>query len=319
MINLSSNENLYNPYKKLVRKTLVDIENLEINKYPDNDYLELRNSYAKYIGVSADNIIAGNGSDEMLDLILSTYISKDDVVVTLDPDFSMYDYYVKKNEGILKKYKFNDKKFQSDEFISFIKYYNPKIVIFSSPNNPTGIKIKEIEAILSIKTCKVVVDEAYIEFSDESTISLIKKYSNLIITRTMSKAFGIASSRVGFLISNEEEVKFLSNNKVPYNVNSISAIIAEKILDNPSLMVESVRKININKNRLYEFLYENKIGLNIDIGKSDANYIYLKGEGIEKIIEKLEENNMKIRKFDKAIRITIGTKEIIDRIIKILV
>ncbi|MGL4991284.1 MAG: aminotransferase class I/II-fold pyridoxal phosphate-dependent enzyme [Sarcina sp.] len=319
MINLNSNENLYNPYKNLLIKILTDVDDLEINKYPNNDYLNLRNAYANYIDLSAENIIAGNGSDEMLDLIISTYIKKDDIVVTLDPDFSMYDYYVKKNEGILKKYKFNDRNFENNKFISFIKYYNPKIVIFSSPNNPTGIKIEDVESILSLNTFKVIIDEAYIEFSKESVIPLIKKYSNLIVTRTMSKAFGIASSRVGFLVSNKDEIEFLLNNKVPYNINTLSSTIAQKVLENTNLMIESVEKINENRERLYKILCENKINLNIEVLKSEANYLYLKGYGVEKIIKKLEKNNMKIRKFNNAIRITIGTKNIVDKIIEILI
>lgn len=318
---LDSNENLYNPYKSLSDDFSDRLKEVDFFRYPENSYLELREAYAKYVAVQKENVIAGNGSDEMLNLIISSYIGKNDIMLTFDPDFSMYDYYVSQNEGIIKKYKFDIEKFNERDFIEYAKRINPKIIIFSNPNNPTGIAIEssKVRIILSeLKSVKIVVDEAYMEFFGDSVIKFIDEYENLIVTRTLSKAFSLAALRVGFLIANKLEVKKLLALKVPYNVNSISAEIAKIALGNEHLMDITVKKIISNRECIFEFfkMYESR-NKNIKFYKSFANYIYATGIGTRKIRGLLEDNNIKIRVFlDDRIRITIGDDNSIKKVMR---
>ncbi|WP_297435687.1 histidinol-phosphate transaminase [uncultured Clostridium sp.] len=320
-IYLDSNENLYNPYNCLKNEFINEFLNINFSKYPDNIYNDLREGYAKYVGLETYNIMSGNGSDEMLNLIISTYIGKGDILLTFAPDFSMYDYYVNQNEGVIKKYAVNPEKFIVEDFITFIEEVNPKIVMFSNPNNPTGMGIaaKEIEKILiRFKDIKIVVDEAYYEFFKESVIDKINVYKNLIVTRTLSKAFGLASLRVGFLISNIDEIKKLLDVKVPYNVNSISQVLATRALKDTSLMQNSVEKIIKLRGEL--FIELEKINIDgIKFVKSRANYIYAYGESALKIEKILNKVGIIMRKFDDTrIRITIGTDKHNELILNVL-
>ena len=320
-IYLDSNENLYNPYNCLKNEFINEFLNINFSKYPDNIYNDLREGYAKYVGLETYNIMSGNGSDEMLNLIISTYIGKGDILLTFAPDFSMYDYYVNQNEGVIKKYAVNPEKFIVEDFITFIEEVNPKIVMFSNPNNPTGMGIaaKEIEKILiRFKDIKIVVDEAYYEFFKESVIDKINVYKNLIVTRTLSKAFGLASLRVGFLISNIDEIKKLLDVKVPYNVNSISQVLATRALKDTSLMQNSVEKIIKLRGEL--FIELEKINIDeIKFVKSSANYIYAYGKSALKIEKILNKAGIIMRKFDDTrIRITIGTDKHNELILNVL-
>lgn len=320
-IYLDSNENLYNPYKDLKHDFVNDFLNLETFKYPDNIYLELRKAYAKYANVTEENIIAGNGSDDMISLIISTYINKGDKLVTFGPDFSMYDYYIEKNEGVICKYPINGEVLNTNSFIEYIKIQKPKLVMFSNPNNPTGMAVSsgEIEKILlACKGIKIIVDEAYYEFFGDSVVDRINKFNNLIVTRTLSKAFGLASLRVGFLIANKKEVNYLLDNKVPYNVNTLSQVLATRVLKNPKYMRQSVKDIVRGREELFKGLKELNLK-NIHFVCSKANYIYAYGKLTSEIVDLLEKNNIIIRKFnDSKIRITVGRMQENNLILSIL-
>lgn len=322
IINLDSNENLYNPYN---RKDFLEELNIkdELFEYPIDDYSEIRENYAKYVNLECKNIIAGNGSDEMLNLIISTYIFAGDKLMTLGPDFGMYDFYVKQNGGAICKYNFDKENFDLKDFIENIKEVNPKVLMFSNPNNPTGMALSKegIKVLLEeLKDTKVVIDEAYYEFFGDSVVSEINNYKNLIVTRTLSKAFGLASLRVGFLISNEEEVIYLIKNKVPFNINRVSNKIANLALNRIECMDTSVKKIIKERENLYTELKNiEKDFYDIKFYKSYANYIYFEGESVESVRETLLSNGIKIRSFDSnRARITIGTEEINNRLIGVI-
>lgn len=322
MIYLDSNENLYNPYNNLKNEFLDSLKNIELFRYPDNSYYEIRGAYAKYIKLTKDNVIAGNGSDDMLGFIISTYIEKDNIVLTFDPDFSMYDYYVSKNQGILKKYHIDSEKFSINDFVAYAKKIKPKLIIFSNPNNPTGmgIKCEDIKKISKeLSTTKIVVDEAYMEFFGESVVDNVEQFKNLIVTRTLSKAFSLASIRTGFLISNTEEIKKLLAQKVPFNVNTISCEIAKIALSNSYLMEESVQNIKQNRSVLFNFLKQYEKNKNIKFYESCANYIYACGKDAKFINYILLKSRIKIRVFsDERIRITVGDEEAVKNIMNIL-
>ncbi|MEG0296520.1 MAG: histidinol-phosphate transaminase [Clostridium sp.] len=323
---LDANESPFNYDPSRIAFIIKRLNAEELNRYPDTDSNKLRELYAKYVGVNKENLIAGHGSDEMLSLIISRYISKGKRLFTLAPDFSMYDFYVSLNEGEVIKYKTRDDgTFDVNNFIEYGIDNRVDLVMFSNPNNPTGnvVSIEDIELILTaFKDTKVVVDEAYVEFYGKSTVELIDKYSNLIVTRTLSKAWGLASLRVGFLISNEGLVSELNNYKVPFNVSEISQVIACNILENESVD-ESIEKIMNWKEQFYKELKEIEMESSIDISfyKGNANFIYGRSPYKEDIISTLTMKKVKIRSFkDDTFRITVGVpsqnKIVIDAIKK---
>lgn len=322
-IRLNGNENGFNPFRDNIKNLALKIGNVEMNRYPDDRYRKLKEAYGKYCGVDKENIIPGNGSDEVINLVISKYINKGDNLVTLDPDFSMYDFYVSINQGIINKFKFPLDDFNIENFIEFAKSKEPKVIIFSNPNNPTGgvIERKDIIRLLdNFTNTMVVVDEAYYEFYGQSVIDLVNDYENLIVTRTLSKAWGMAALRVGFLIANRDLIDELIFNKVPYNINSLSTAISRKLINFPGKMWISTKEIIEQRDILYNQLksLEGKI-TGIRFYKSNANFIYGEGSSSENIFSTLREYGIHIRNFDnKAIRITVGTPSENYRLIRVL-
>ncbi|SHI91575.1 histidinol-phosphate aminotransferase [Clostridium cavendishii DSM 21758] len=310
-VKLNANEN---PYK--IYELTKSLEDYELNRYPDNDALLLRETYGKCIGIKKENILAGNGSDEMINLIISSYISKGDTVITLEPDFSMYDFYTRRQGGNITKYKFfsGGNKFNIDEFISFAKSNNPRLIIFSNPNNPTGNVIDEVDIfkmLIEFEDIKVVIDEAYVEFYGKSMVSNIEKYPNLIIIRTLSKAWSMAALRVGFLIANNATIEEIKGNKVPYNINSISQSLATELLKYEETFKKNLDLIFRERKKVYKelVLLQEKYKI-FKVYPSKANFIYgqFNGKYILNFLKELEFNNIKIRSFkDNYFRITIGS------------
>ena len=317
-IRLNSNENPIEYTANEMKNILNSLDYVELNRYPNSDGDKLRKAYGKVINIDKDNLIIGNGSDEMINLVISKYISKGEKVLTFTKDFVMYDFYTDLNEGKVVKYKIDlDKGLDIEDFIDFGKRENIELIIFSNPNNPTGygFKIKDIKRVLEAFKDKIVlVDEAYCEFYGETMLPFINEYKNLIITKTLSKAFGLAALRVGFLISNKENVKELEKYKTPYNVNTISQEMAIKVLEDVERFNRNLNLIIKEREELFEKLLNiqekaNNYGIDIKFYKSKANFVY--GESIykENLVNELKNNGILIRSFnDNSFRITVGTK-----------
>lgn len=327
-IYLNGNENGYNPFKENLKSSLNSLEDLSINRYPNNDYEDLKVLYAEYVNLSAENVIVGNGSDEMLNLVISNYINHGKVLVTLNPDFGMYDFYCSMNEGTIKKFNINLNEGPIDiwNFIEFSKEEKADLIIFSNPNNPTGMAFSRdeiIEILDNLKNTIILVDEAYYEFFGQSVVDLVESYDNLLVTRTLSKAWGMAALRVGFLIGGRKVIKELSKLKVPYNINSYSNMIATNNLKYKEIMIESVDKITKEREFLFKKLKEFN-NEDIKFYKSNGNYIFGMGKGTHKLGKLLEEDGILIRDFNNnSIRITVGSRaenivliKSIERIIK---
>lgn len=313
-IRLNANESYINIDKELTFSIASIISKVEFNRYPETTNKELIRAYSKYVGVDESNILAGNGSDEMIGLLINSYISKGKKVLTLDPDFTMYDFYSSINEGDIVKFKITgDKVWDVNKFIEFGLENNPDMIVFSNPNNPTGLSIslEEIEKIVeAFKDKIVVIDEAYYEFYGVTAVPLINNYKNLYITRTLSKAWGLASLRVGFLIGNIESIKKVTKYKVPYTINTLSQKISRDVLKNKEKLKENVEKIVSGREDLYKALkdIEKEAALTIKIYPSKANFIY--GETpYRNALEKALENRGIIIRYIKedGFRITVGT------------
>lgn len=314
-IRLNGNESYIASDEKDIFKITTLIKNIELNRYPDTEGLRVREGYAKYANLKAENIIMGNGSDEMLSLAIGSTIGAGKKILVLDPDFSMYDFYISINDGEIIKYKVNeDGSFNVKDFIIFGINNNVDMIMFSNPNNPTGFALSNdqiIEILKAFKDKQVIVDEAYYEFNKESIVEYINEYKNLLVTRTLSKAWGLAAIRVGFLIGNEELIKKLNNYKVPYNVNSLSQVVAENMLGNIGRVRINSDEIIIQREKLFSNLklLENESSLEIRFYKSSANYIFGRTNYKDALIKSLNNKGIVIRDFkDDSFRITVGSE-----------
>lgn len=313
-INLDSNEIYIDMDENILMKMKSSLRSIDLHRYPTNNMEEIKDLYSKYIKLDSKNIIVGNGSDEMIELVISSTITEGKRALTLSPDFVMYDFYVSRFGGELKKYNTSDKmEFNLEEFIKIGKREDVDLIIFSNPNNPTGmaIEVKDICVILeAFKDKTVLVDEAYYEFYGESVISYINKYKNLIVTRTLSKAWGLAALRIGFLITNKNNIDNLLKNKIPYTISSYSQNLASIALKYPDRVIENAKQIIKEREILFENLRElqKKAALKIEFYPSKGNFIYGRTPYKEALIKGLANNGICIRDFnDDSFRITVGS------------
>lgn len=292
----------------LPQKVLVAMKNFDPQRfmiYPS--YGDLVKKIAQYAQVGAETVMITNGSDQGMDLIFRTFVSVGDTVVIPSPSFAMF-YQVAQVQGakiIKPKYK-SDGDFSFEEVIALLKG-KPKLVIICNPNNPTGtlLPFEKIEAILeAARETLVYLDEAYFEFSKITVVSLIKKYPNLFITRTFSKAFGLAALRIGYLMSCNVNIDEMLKVRGPYDINQIAKVAAETSLETvPELKKYCDEVMKEAKPFIEEFLREK----GVEFCPSGANFIYFK-EPFAGFSDKLEENGILIRpQAHGYARVTIGT------------
>lgn len=329
-VKLDSNEIYLEMDENILMKMKTCLTSVELHRYPENEMTTIRELYAKYAKTESKNIIVGNGSDEVIELVASMVIKQGKKALTLGPDFVMYDFFVSRFGGELKTYNIEkNMKFDVKEFIELGRKENVDLIIFSNPNNPTGIGI-EVEDIIAVleafKDTTVLVDEAYYEFYGKSMIPHINKYKNLMVTRTLSKAWGLAALRLGFLITHEDNVSELLNYKVPYTISSFSQNLASIVLRYPENVVKNANLITEQREELYRNLEEiqKNAAMKIEFYPSKGNYIFGRTKHKEALIKGLENNGIIIRNFsDDTFRITVGSpmqnRKVVDGIKKIFV
>ena len=311
-IRLDANESFIKLEDCLLKEMKEEINTALFNRYPDADSEAVCTLYAKYAGVLSKNIMAGNGSDELIQVMVNTFVEKGEKVVVLSPDFSMYSFYTEIGGGIPVEIESNEEfDIDIDYLIKEILRIKPKMVILSNPNNPTGAIIKREDLIKLIEkaNCLVVIDEAYFEFYGQTLVDKIDAYNNLIILRTCSKAAGMAAIRLGFLITNKELLFELKSVKPPFNVNSISQSFGEVILKNDNIIKLNSDKIVEQREILIKQLSEFK---ELKLFKSKANFVLIKLKKSVDLNKKLLEKGIKIRSFGggkltNCMRITVGS------------
>ena len=305
-VKLDANEGNKDLFKDLIK----DIgDDFYLNLYPDDNYTQLKEAIVNYIGCKIENISVGNGSSELLDLCVKTFVDTNELILSLDPTFSMYSIYAKiVNSRYIGAGEGNDFIINVDDVIKSIEENDPKLTIICNPNNPTGTTIKRDDVLRIVKSTDnvVIVDEAYMEFSNESVVDEIENYDNLIVVKTMSKAFSMAGIRTGYLIANEELVKTIEKVRPPYNLNSISALLATKALKQKDKMLSYVENLKVEREKIYEKLLD----MGVKAYKSGANFVFFSSK-VDNLAEKLIDNDVLIRKFggklDNYYRVTVGS------------
>ena len=296
-----------------------------INRYPDPQQKELKVVLADKNKVSKENILIGNGSDEVLDLIFRAFCEPNrDNVITLPPTYGMYGVLANinaiENREILLK-----NNFQPDvEAILKAVDSNTKIIFLCSPNNPTGNSFSDesIIKLLNNFTGLVVLDEAYIDFSgDESWLSVLNDFPNLIITQTLSKAYAMASLRIGILYASAAIISVLNKIKPPYNINGLSQDYALRKLSQNTMSAQ-VKKIISERKRLTFAL--SSCSFVTKIFPSNANFILVKVDDADFRYQQFLENGVVVRNrsnqplCENCLRISIGNKEENKKVIELL-
>lgn len=291
--------------------------NTGLNRYPDPQQKKLKELLAKQKNVKTSQILIGNGSDEVLDLVFRAFCEPNsDNVISLPPTYGMYSVLANlnaiENREVLLT---NDFQPNTQQILETVDN-NTKIIFLCSPNNPTGncFTDENITFLLDNFDGLVVLDEAYIDFAQkESWLQKLNEYPNLIISQTLSKAYGLAGLRVGLLYASEEIIQVLNKIKPPYNINTLSQEKAITVLQNEGALKNintlfTEEKIKLNQQLLkFEFVKE--------IYPSDANFILIKVDDAKKRYQELVTKNIVIRDrsnqplCENCLRISIGTPE----------
>ena len=288
----------------------------ELNRYPDPQQKELKESLSSLKNISTENIFIGNGSDEVIDLAFRIFCNPgENKALTFSPTYGMYDVSAEINNIDLVKIPLTeDFQINLKEVTPYLNDKNLKIIFICSPNNPTGntIKTSDIENILNNFNGIVIIDEAYIDFSSsESWNTKIEQYPNLIVSQTFSKAWGLAAARVGVAYTNKNIISLFNKIKPPYNVSSLNQKAAINSLNNFELFEKNKKLILQEKKLLSETL--KKLEIVKKVYPSDANFILIEVSNADNIYNKLVSKKIIIRNrnkvIDNCLRITIGSPE----------
>ena len=295
-----------------------------VNRYPDPQQGKVKEVLASQKGVSEAQILLGNGSDEVLDLIFRAFCQPQvDNVITLPPTYGMYKVLAGLNE-IEDREVVLMKNFQPDvEAILEEVDEQTKLIFLCSPNNPTGNSFSEtaVEKILKDFSGLVIIDEAYIDFSAEkSWLERLKEFPNLVITQTLSKAYGMAGIRLGICYASEEIIAFLNKIKPPYNVNELTQQKALERLSSPEEVNREVQLILEERDLLAAKL--SKMTFVKEIFPSDANFLLARVEDAGKKYEQLIQAGVVVRNrsnqllCENTLRFTVGTPEENEELLK---
>lgn len=296
-----------------------------MNRYPDPQQKQLKSVLSKQKKISENQILLGNGSDEVLDLLFRAFCEPNsDNVITLPPTYGMYgvlaDLNAVENREVLLTKEFQP---NIDEILSNINE-KTKIIFLCSPNNPTGNSFDDKAVFKLLKSFNglVVIDEAYIDFSkNDSWLGEMASFPNLVITQTLSKAYAMAGLRIGILYASSEIITILNKIKPPYNINNLSQETAIKKLEQNTLVAQ-IKKIISERERLIISL--ETIYFVEKIFPTDANFILIQVDDAENRYKQLINKGIVIRNrsnqalCENCIRITVGTKEENSKLIEIL-
>ncbi len=288
-----------------------------VNRYPDPQQMDLKRVISKLKGIPTENILFGNGSDEILDLLIRMFCepNKDNIII-LPPTYGMYEVLANVNAVETIKIELTETFQPKVRQILNASTENSKILFLCSPNNPTGNSFKrvEVEELLNRFQGIVVIDEAYIDFSEqESWSKRLQEFPKLVITQTLSKAYGMAGIRLGICYASEEIISILNKIKPPYNINQLTQEKAIEELQKSNLVEEQIDLLLKERRLLIDELKD--IDFVKNVYPSDANFVLVKVDEATKRYHQLIEKGMIVRNrttqplCENCLRLTIGTSE----------
>ena len=322
IIKLNTNENPYPP-SPLVYKAFEETNLDDYRKYPDPTCSELVDAIASFYKVKRENVFVGVGSDDVLAMAFLTFFNSDKPILFPDITYSFYDVWADLYRIPYRQIPLND-----DFTITPQDYFGENGgVVIANPNAPTGVKLPldAIEDIIRNNTdVVVIVDEAYVDFGAESALPLIDKYDNLLVVRTYSKSRSLAGLRIGYAFGSEKLIKYLLDDKFSFNsytMNMPSLTLGAASMKDKEYFEETTAKVVKTRERVKTQLRE----LGFEFGDSATNFIFARHpqKHGKDIFDYLRAHDIIVRRFDKPrideyLRISIGTDEEMDTLIKVL-
>ena len=324
IVKLASNENPLGPSPRAVAAMKRVLG--QVNRYPDGSCYYFKNALARKFRLKPENFICGNGSDELIDMIIKTFVAEDEEIITADTTFLEYGIIAQTNNRKITTVPLRYFKYDLETIRSRINR-KTKLIFISNPNNPTGTYVTKYEVEEFFKGLPqdliVVFDEAYDLFVDvndfPSSLAYLDK-KNVIILKTFSKSYGLAGLRVGFGISNPEFIQYMDRVRPPFNVNLLAQVAAVGALEDKKFLQRTKRTILKEKGYLYERL--GKLG--IAYTPTVSNFILMDtGRDCMEVFKEMLKfgvivRDMKQYGLKNFIRVTIGTRRENERFIKVL-
>ena len=315
-IKLNTNENPYPPSQKVL-DAIQKAVNVDLRLYPDPLAVKAREKVASVLGVKPGQVLLGNGSDDILTIIIRSFVGYNDKVVVPYPTYSLYETLIEFQEGELCNVDFSENFTLSDNII--IK--GAKVTFLSNPNSPSGTLIPpETVAELARKIDGVlVIDEAYVDFANSNCLDLVDIHDNIIVLRTLSKSYSLAGLRLGYGIAQEQLINGMIKVKDSYNVDRLCMAGVIAALDDQESMNANVEKIK----RTRTFLSSTLTKWGFFVYPSQSNFVFArspKGVDAKNLFNDLAKKKILVRYFDRpktdnCIRITVGTDDEIRRLL----
>lgn len=318
ILKLDSNETHIPPSPKVIKALTEFVQKNPINWYPDVESRKLREKLSAYTHFPADFIQTFNGSDNALECIARTYVEKGDEVVICSPTYDHFRVYVESCGGKTVPVYGNNPFEPKPRALMDAVNGNTKIIYISNPNNPTGALYSQgqLESILEhAKNALVIADEAYYEFCGSTAAALVDHHSNIIVTRSFSKSFGLAGLRCGYVIAHPSCIKHINKVRIGKNINSLAQVAAIAALDDLSYTQRYIDEVNEGKKWLVNKLESE----NIHAVDTPANFIMIRTKNPKKITEYLESQGIYVRnrshvhQLDGYIRITTAPVRIMEQ------
>ena len=296
-----------------------------LNRYPDPFQAALKSKLAELKGIPVKNMFIGNGSDEIIDLVIRAFcVPGKDRVLTFTPSYGMYEVLAAINDiEVLKCPLYEDFQIDLEATLKLITDERLKIIFICSPNNPTGncMKKETIRTLLDKFQGILLIDEAYIDFSTASSwITKTQHYPNLVVIQTMSKAWALAAARIGTAYANQSIVTVLNKIKLPYNVSRLNQMAGISALENQERQTNQLEKILLEKQRTIDALL--KLNCVTKIHPSETNFILVEFKDVHNVFHQLLSKEIIVRDrsnlVSNCLRITIGTEKENNELVKTL-
>ena len=314
-VRLDANESFLPLPQALVEEAKAAVERTAFNRYPDPAARELCQAFAACYGVQPQQVVAGNGSDELITVLFEAFLEKGDAFATVEPDFSMYAFNGHLHEARhVAIPKGRDLRLDVEAVAAACQREQVKLLIFSNPCNPTSLVCgrEEMRKLIdSLPEILVVLDEAYMDFSDQSLLGEVEDHPNLLVLRTCSKAFGMAALRLGFAVCGKTLAGALRAVKSPYNVNSLSQAVGTAVLRRKGELDRALETILRSRDQLYAGLRElgERYPGRFRLLPGETNFAALEMEDGPELLAYLARQGVAIRYTGGLVRVTCGAPE----------
>lgn len=314
-IKLNANESNLNLPPLVAERVMNRLSQVAFHRYPVEELEDLKTLLAAGFGLAPENVLVANGSSEILEKLFFAFGGSGRRVVFPTPSFSMYHIYAKLSEAEAVPVELEeDFSLDAEKFIAAVKKSEAKLAVLCTPNNPTGnvVALADVAKIAAAIDCPLAVDEAYVEFYGRSAASLLQAHRNLIVCRTFSKAYGLASARVGYMLAAPEIARAVGKLCMPYHVNTLTLTVAGAVYQMRDEFVPRIQMTVAERKRVLEAL----AGLpGLTAYPSETNFVLVRCGAARELEAYLAARGIGVRAFGAperlrdCLRVTVGTRE----------